>query len=121
MLLSHFPIFFFFPHLYLFLFLFCVGLDILVGEVDQGGPQIFGLGGLLSHMDTFAYKAYSSLTAGIWSREMAAASESGDTQLPCGPAKGWLPAPTDGQGDASGVLSLPTLTPNTQGPAAHFF
>lgn len=35
-------------------------------------------------MDTPARKAYSSLTAGLWSGEMAAVSEAGEAQLRAG-------------------------------------
>lgn len=75
LLFSHF---FFFPCLYLFLLLFYFVPDTLAGE---GRPAISGLAGLLSLVDTSARSAHSSLTAGTWSREMAAATESGEAQL----------------------------------------
>lgn len=75
-------------------------------------PTVVGLGGLLSWTNTSADGAHSSLTPGVWSREMAAASESGHAQLWGGAAEGWLAV-------ASGVPSI-SLTPNTHGPAARF-
>lgn len=61
---------------------------------------MFGLGGLLSGTNTSAGRAHSSLTPGVCSGEMAAAAESGEAQLRCGTAEGWLPAPTEGWADA---------------------
>ena len=117
-LLSHSPFSFFVPCVYLFLFVSCLFCSRHTCWGSRPGrPQIPGLGGLLSLVDTSACRALSSLTAGSCRhRGDGCGLESAAAQLRAGSPPLQMVEMTPLERQAS-----PTSPQHTQGPAAHFF
>lgn len=111
------PFLFFVPWVYLFLFVSCLFCSRHPCWGSRPGrPQIPGLGGLLSLVDTSACRARSSRTAGSCPPGDGCGLESAAAQLRAGspPLQGVEMTPLECQ-------ASPTSPQHTQGPTAHFF